>query len=461
MIEMQRISRRTTLLLGALGFLCVAHTTVAQAAPESVETSELGGAEGEPSNEAAPDETAPDEAAPQNTEGEGSAPSDSDRITSGLSESPPGEPSTLTQPVSTSAEQEEPESAANAIAEANESESSAPNDGLPEEREDRMVRITPGVHLFGQYILDIQESEVGTDWFHRFDMDRVWLSLGATYRGARARIRLEGARVAEGDGRDPFVVVFREVWAGYRAFDALEVRLGMLPKQIAPGLTNQWGLRALSRIGPHFFGLLVPADMGATLTYDLPRGIGRVGAGFYNGEGYLGTELNRGKNAEFFAELHLPESIEQLRPLTLTLAMELGAQGTSSVNADRFVGSIAWVDRWVGAGISVTYARGFQGDRDREGLVIDTWIRSRPFWRLDLSARLAHFLSDFDTTGASQTRAMLAVGAEWIPGLSSSLAFDIQRASDAAANPAFERFRLRIVVEGRFEPTIALDPSTL
>jgi len=310
----------------------------------------------------------------------------------------------------------------------------------------------PGAHIIGEYALTVPD---GSDWFHEFRLSRAWTWLGFRFEGARARVLLEaaqgsGAGSLFGVAGDSLVLRAREAWVGYRAFDMLEIRAGLVPTLTPNALTQLWQMRAVSQDALRQFDLMAPADLGATITFDLPESWGRLGVAYYNGDGYTSRELNRGKTLEVFAQIHPLRFVEGLAPLTLSLSYQNGSVGTGSARADRFVGGLAWDDpRW-GIGAQASWIGGI-GDRgDREGLVLDGWARVEPIERLLLAVRAMSFQRDLAGGGDRITMLTGAVGARIVEPLRAFLAFDGRLADDTAqlADPGTRGWTLRVVVEG-------------
>lgn len=310
----------------------------------------------------------------------------------------------------------------------------------------------PGAHVIAEYALTFPE---GADWNHEFRLSRGWAWLGFRFEGARGRVLLEavrgsGAGSLFGVAGDSLIVRFREAWVGYRLFDVLELRGGLVPTMLTSALTELWALRAVTSIGLRTFELMAPADLGATLAFDIPEGWGRVAVAYYDGDGYTSRELNRGKTLEVFAELHPLCFVHELAPLTLTLAYQMGSVATTSARADRFIGGLAWNDpRW-GVGADVSWLGGI-GDRgEREGLLVDGWARVEPIERLLIGAYVSHFIRNLALGTDQLTVLTVAVGARIVEPLRAFLALDGRFADDVAqlAEPGTRGWTVRVVLEG-------------
>lgn len=310
----------------------------------------------------------------------------------------------------------------------------------------------PGMHVIGEYALTVPD---GSDWFHEFRLPRAWAWLGFRFEGVRGRVLVEGAQGSGagslfGVAGDSVVVRFREAWVGYRAFDLFELRAGLVPTLTPSALTQLWQMRAVSQDGLRQFDLVAPADLGATLAFDIPDGWGRIAVAYYNGDGYTSRELNRGKTLETFVQLHPLRFVSELAPLTLTLAYQNGSVGTGAARADRFIGSLAWDDpRW-GIGAQASWIGGIADRGDREGLLLDGWARVEPIERLLIAVRATSFLRNLAGGQDRITVLTGAIGARVADPLRAFLAFDGRLADDVAqsTDPGTRGWTLRVVVEG-------------
>jgi hypothetical protein len=317
------------------------------------------------------------------------------------------------------------------------------------------------MQVFAQYELAFPQ---GSDWFHEIDVPRTWLSTAFRVENAIGRVLLEGTR-AGGDGSligvggDSLVVRFREAWLGYRLFDMLEIRAGLVPQLTTPALTTLWQMRAVRAIGIRELELMQPADLGASIRFDFPEHFGFVALAYLSGEGYRGRELNRGKTLEVTAQVRPLAFLPEAQPLTLTLAYQNGSTSVASARADRFVAGLAWDDpRW-GLGLELAYALGIEDRGDREGLLVDAWGRVEPLEHLLLAARFSHFFRNLTApaNGDEISTFTGSVGTWIVEAIRIFLAFDVRVAGDRARTelPGFESYALRVVFEGnlgaRFE----------
>ncbi len=316
---------------------------------------------------------------------------------------------------------------------------------------------TPSLDVLAQYALrDTRAQDGSSSWFHQFEVPRVWLGLEAAEGDVHGRVILEGVRSAGdgaliGIGGDSIVARVREAWGGYRAFDALEIRAGIVPTLVIPTLDATWALRALGPTSLEGYGLSSPADLGATASYALPDGYGAVSAGAFNGEGYTNRELNRGKNSAFSALIR-PMPRGALAPLALFASYERGSAGTGSSRADRLVGAIAFTDERVQGLASATYAWGADGDGARRAWVLEAGVKAAPIGPLLLAARGAIYVRDTAISGDAVRTLTLAVGARASTRLEGWLAFDRTAPTGAArdALPGSDNWQLRAVARVAF-----------
>lgn len=315
--------------------------------------------------------------------------------------------------------------------------------------------VTPGLELFAQYAARVDMPT--NAWFHRFDLTRGHVSLQTAWRGARARVVLEAVRSASegaliGVATDSFVFRVREAFVGYTydfsvARGLIDARAGVIPTLAVPVLEQAWGLRAVAPTMLESAGLLAPADLGTTVRYHFPRHFGSIAAGAFNGEGYTGRELNRGKNIDIAAELRPLAFLSAARPLTLFFAASFGSLGTAATRSDRLVAMLAWNDRWLAVGASFTYGIGLNLRSAQETYLVDAFARLElfEFWLLgvrfswwqraidDPSDRLAIFLATMGARIVKPLEVFVAVSRSF-PG-----------AHFADALPGQDHWELRVV----------------
>lgn len=317
--------------------------------------------------------------------------------------------------------------------------------------------LTPSLDVIAQYALrDTRAQDGSSSWFHQFEVPRVWLGLEASEGDVHGRVILEGVRSAGdgalvGIGGNSIVARVREAWAGYRAFDALEIRAGIVPTLVIPTLDATWALRALGPTSLEGNGLSSPADLGATASYTLPDRYGTLSAGAFNGEGYTNRELNRGKNSAFSALIRpMPRGV--LAPLALFASYERGSAATGSSRADRLVGAIAYTDERVQGLALATYAWGADGDGARRAWVLEAGVKAMPIGPLLLAARGAIYVRDTAVSGDAVRTVTLAVGARASTRLEGWLAFDRTAPTGPArdALPGSDNWQVRAVARVAF-----------
>lgn len=332
-------------------------------------------------------------------------------------------------------------------------------EGADDTVDEREWYVSPGVQVFTQYAFLLTDgSTEEAEWYHEFDIPRAWLWLDAGWRGAQARVLLEGVRAGGrgslfGVGGDSVVVRFREAWAGYRLFNMLDLRLGIIPELTAPMLTEAWGLRAVSQTVLRQFDLLHSADLGGQIRGTLPRGLGTLGIALYNGESYVNPELNRGKNTELFAELHPLAWLPNAEPLTLTIAYQIGSTGTGLARTNRLTGGLFWLGERIAGGAWVVWLQGIEDRGDREGLLVEAFARGRIWRGLVAGAKFSYFLrnlEDSDTANEDWLMEIVGtVGYQILRPLAVFFAVDRRIAGETAqaALPAYESWAFRIVAE--------------
>jgi|JI10StandDraft_1071094.scaffolds.fasta_scaffold99797_3 hypothetical protein len=275
------------------------------------------------------------------------------------------------------------------------------------------IHVRPGIEAFGQYALRWTNDGQDTRWFHQFDVPRVHASLEGDFDNARARVVLEGVR-STGEGSlvgvagDSVVLRLREAFAAYRFDFGLEGAAGIVPTFTVPEMDGTWMLRVVSASTLEVSGLGTPADLGATARYTLPKKLGWVGLGAYNGEGYARRELNRGKTLEGAAEVH-PLATVGVLPLALFASYTYGSSGVDSARADRLTAGVLWQGKKLRAGALLTYGWGVGPDGQRNAVVLDSFLRVDPFGPLVFGARASSWLRNA-TTGDSVTTFTVSAG---------------------------------------------------
>ncbi len=146
---------------------------------------------------------------------------------------------------------------------------------------------TPIVDAFGEFLARSPRDGVP---FNAFSVPRVQAGLEAGWKGASARVLVEGVYATQGGALigvagDSVVVRLREAWGGYRLF-FLEAQLGLVPTLVVPEVERAFLFRELSADGLESYRIKAPADFGANLRAHLPGKYGWVGVSVTNGEGY-------------------------------------------------------------------------------------------------------------------------------------------------------------------------------
>ncbi len=296
----------------------------------------------------------------------------------------------------------------------------------------------PGLDVIGGYAFRLTETSSGETWYHEVRLDRAHLWLGARMSTASARVLIEAARSASGGGLigvdgDSLVARFREAWLGWDPWGFLEVRAGLVRSLTEPALEHAFGLRALGPESLRRYGLLSPADLGATVRLRLPGpggtaavrhdpldvdqrdgagdGFGWIGFGVYNGEGYAQRELDRGKNTELAALVRPFAWLSPLAPIEVLASFTLGSSGTGSALANRAAGEVAWDTARLGAGVIFAWAFGLDDVPERDGWTLDGFVRAEPVHDLLLSLRASRFARD--TADANDTLTTLSAAVGW------------------------------------------------
>jgi hypothetical protein len=316
--------------------------------------------------------------------------------------------------------------------------------------------LVPALEIFTEYDLRVTRSGTSTDWFHNFDVPRAHGSLTGSYGPARARLVIEAVRSASegaliGVAGDSLVLRLREASAGYRQGEWLAIDAGVVPTLTVPELDRTFNLRAVAATPLESTALAAPADLGATARATFPKGLGFAAIGAYNGEGYTGRELNRGKNLEFAAMIHpLPGSSGA--PLGVFASYVLGSAGTGKARADRLTGAVVWQGVRVRAGAVLTYAWGVGESGEQRSLLFDGFVRAEPIDRLLFGLRAYSWMRDTAIPGDRIVGVTGAAGYRIADPLEAFLAVTrtLPGAAAEAALPGINRWDLRVIARVAF-----------
>jgi hypothetical protein len=276
------------------------------------------------------------------------------------------------------------------------------------------LQLHPGLEAFAQYSFRLTNVDTGgLETFHVFDVPRVHVSLQGEYDHARARVVAEAVRSASegallGVAGDSILLRVREAWGGWIS-PHFDVRAGVLPTLTVPEVESTWGLRAVTPTPLEATRLVAPADLGVTARYHLPRGLGHVAVGVYNGEGYAQREFNRGKNLEALAFLR-PLATTGLQPLCVFVSYVLGSSGLGDGRADRFTGGLLWRGTRVRGGATFTWAWGADERPLRESWLGEVFLAAEPLGALLLGARFLRWQRDVSVDTDRVTQIVATVG---------------------------------------------------
>lgn len=346
-----------------------------------------------------------------------------------------------------------------AVAAEGDGERTGDADGEDEDTWSWMRYVRPGVDAIAQYNFSIREVNDETDWFHEFEIPRIFGTITGNYEGAEGRLVVEAVRSASegaliGVAGDSFVVRLREAYAGYTAWDMLTMRMGLVPTMTIRALQSSWATRAIDPVATQRVTYASPADLGATARVTLPIDLGWVGVGAYNGEGYNRRELNRGKNVELATQIHPLSVIEPVRPLSLFFSYVAGSTGTGLARQNRITGALMWTMERLGAGASVVYAQGFQDRGDIDGVLVEGWVRGEPYENVLLAGQVANWWRNLDAPEDDTILTVTAAGGyRIVKPLEAFLAFDAFVASDMAkaALPELDQYRIRAITRVSFD----------
>lgn len=317
------------------------------------------------------------------------------------------------------------------------------------------LAVRPGLEVFAQYgVRSTAVPGAASTWSHAFDASRVHAALMGEYGDARARVLLEAISPALGGTitgvpADAFVFRLREAYAGWTPGRMLRVQLGVVPTLTIPEVEGTWRLRAVAPTALEQSTLGSPADLGATVRVQLPRSFGWVGVGAYNGEGYTGRELDRGKNVELAASVH-PIPAMGFAPLAVFASYTVGTSGVASTRADRLTAGFLWQGTTIRAGAVGTIAWGAGGDAGRVSYLAEVFARVEPLERLLVGLRYTYQQRDDRFDGNQIHSALGTVGYRVIDPLEvfAAVGRTASGATAAAAQPGSDQWEFRIVGRG-------------
>jgi|GEM_PF-4894831 len=221
---------------------------------------------------------------------------------------------------------------------------------------------------------------------------------------------------------DSYVLRAREAFAEAKTGNlgggfALSGRMGIVPTLAIGPLDAMWGHRVLTPVGLEKWNLSAPADFGATTAVLLPKQMGDLTVGVFQGEGYHQREQNDGKNVGARLLAHPLAPWMPPKPgeagLTVLVAGEKGTLGPARATNDRWTAAVAYEHRYASAGADVSLARGVRGLPSQHARVMAGWLRVGPFWGADIVARYELVDPDSDTAGARDQVQSWRAGAGW------------------------------------------------
>ncbi len=273
--------------------------------------------------------------------------------------------------------------------------------------------VHPGLEVFAQYALRLTNTDAGVQTDNVFDVPRVHASVAATYENVRARVVLEAVRSASegsllGVAGDSLILRVREAWGGWSS-PRVDVRAGVVPTLTVPEIESAWGLRAVATSSQEATRMMAPADLGLTARMALPRGLGAVAVGVFNGEGYAQREFNRSKNVEGMVLLR-PAPGAALEPLVFLASAVFGSSGAGDSQANRATGAALWRGTRIRAGLTFTWAWGVDDRGDRNGWIAEGFVAAEPVQRLLLGARVLRWQHDTGVDADHFTNVVVTAG---------------------------------------------------
>lgn len=137
-----------------------------------------------------------------------------------------------------------------------------------------------------------------------FALDRWYLTAQSELS---ERLRFRGTTdvvAAPEDARLGYTVIVKFAYFDWLLRPGVTLRAGIQQTGWQSYVTSVWGYRGVAKTMAHERGHLSPADLGATLTADLPDGLGEVALGVHNGRGFRSLEADRFKDVSARVVLH-------------------------------------------------------------------------------------------------------------------------------------------------------------
>lgn len=314
---------------------------------------------------------------------------------------------------------------------------------------------TPNIDLIAG---DTYINPIGAGaWDHQLRLERAHLGLLAESGAVHGRVLLESVSSTSngallGVAGSSVVMRVREAFAGVdtQLLWPLEIAVGIVPSLVIRTLDGVMDLRVLGASTTERLGFMLAADIGARARLSLPENLGLIEVSFTNGEGYTGSEQNRGKNT------HVSCSLTPLRSLGFGEAILLaaytdGSSGAGSTRADRALMALGWESERLSALASATYAWGVANNSQRTAWLVEGGVRFEPYRNLLTAVRVDYIRADASVKQSTAFNGTAALGYRFAP-VEVFVAAHRSWLGDAAQSAMFgsENFSSSVTVRARF-----------
>ena len=183
----------------------------------------------------------------------------------------------------------------------------------------------------------------------------------------------------------------------------LRLTMGVVERPWSAQGNADWGLRPVAPTLIEREGWLEAADLGGTLTWTLPDGMGALWTAFLSGEGYRRRERNEDKSMVLGARLTPLAALDpQLHDaLVLGVLVQRGRFGVSEARQHRTAFRLTGGLEWLRGGLEYTVVEGVDGDAAPEPTGLGFWVRVMPYGPLLTYARL-DWVQELPTVDESQ-----------------------------------------------------------
>lgn len=162
-------------------------------------------------------------------------------------------------------------------------------------REDQARPDLPRTRFSGQIFANYSWNTTGTgatERFNSFALKRWYFTVKSSLTD---QVGFRGTTDVKPSDTG-YTVIVKYAYVDWALQPWLDLRAGVQQTGWQNYVNKVWGYRGVAKTMAQYQGHLSMADLGATLTADLPKGIGQASLGVLNGPGYRSVEANRFKD---------------------------------------------------------------------------------------------------------------------------------------------------------------------